>query len=679
MQALWQDLHYGARRLLEQPERNFFMQAFISTIGICLILTFGAFAKPMNPSQSAPRYDLSVQLNPEARRFDASGTVQFKTSDTEQGTFEFRLDRRIQLLKIEVVEPALSAGLVNVTLRPTGGFAVTPAKAIPPHTNVVLRFSCQAISGWAPRFYVGPESIFFSGEAFAWYPRLETFRRATGTLRFSMPTGYQVAATGLRKKGAASESSIVFNVETPTTFSFAVGRYHIYESAGTPPVALYLIKPRNNAQVQARLQLLRKIVNSLENEFGAYPHKEFEMVEVSAAAAGGVGSAYSMEGFVVSGSENFEAFNLALVAHETAHQWWADCIGPKGPRGSALLTESMAQYGALRVVERLVGFEAAQAFRRCGYPGYEMFQNRVGYLSYALTEADAPLTELSGKPFGHTLANSKGFLVHHLLAKTVGDKRFRQILRDFTRKYAFQDVSWDQFVSAVQSGAGKDLSWFFEQWYERKGVPQWQVEWQQQGEKVNLHVRQIAPHYLLTAEVVVEGQGQQRKQIIRIKGEDTVIALKMPFAVTKLRLDPGFDIPRWTPENREQAEILRPLVQATSLLQEGRAAEALRQLRAEVTPEKPLSERRFMADVFLFFVESGSRRPNEAKQHLEAALASPKRRVDLLPLLYYRQALQALNDGDQAALEESVSQAIQAEKSLVAPSGWGEAANALLR
>jgi hypothetical protein len=69
----------------------------------------------------------------------------------------------------------------------------------------------------------------------------------------------------------------------------------------------------------------------------------------------------------------------------------------------------------------------------------------------------------------------------------------------------------------------------------------------------------------------------------------------------------------------------------------------LRQLRAEVTPDKPLSERRFMADVFLFFIESGSRRPNEAKQHLEAALASPKRRVDLLPMLYYRRALQALN------------------------------------
>lgn len=655
------------------------MRPLISTFGVCLILAFSVLGKPMNPRESVPRYDLSVQLDPETRRFDLSGTLRFKTPDTQQGTFEFRLDRRVKLIKVEFIEPALGSELVNLSQRSAGGFTVVLAKAIPARTNVVLRFSCQATSGWATRFYIGPESAFVSGEAFAWYPRLEAFRRATGMLRFSAPTGYQVAATGLRRKGAASQSSSVFNVETPTTFSFAGGRYHVYESAGNPPVALYLIKPRNNNQVQARLQLLRKIINSLENEFGAYPHKEFELVEVSDAAAGGAGSAYSMEGFVVSGPENFEAFNLALVAHETAHQWWADSIGTKGGRGAQLLTESMAQYGALRVVERLVGFEAAQAFRRCGYPGYEIFQNRVGYLSYALTEADAPLLELSGKPFRHTLANSKGFLVHHLLARTVGVERFRQILRGFTRKYAFQDVSWDQFVSAVESGAGKDLSWFFEQWYERKGVPQWQVEWQQQGRIVNLRVRQAAPHYRLTAEAVFEGQGQRRKQIIQLKGEDTAIAFKLPFSVTKVRLDPDFDIPRWTPENREQAETLRPLVQATSLLQEGRAAEALKQLRSELTPEKPLSEKRFLADVFLFFVESGSRRPNEAKQHLEAALASPKRRLDLLPLLYYRRALQALNDGDKAVLEESVSMAVQAEKSLVAPSGWGEAANALLR
>jgi hypothetical protein len=679
MQTLWQDLSYGARMLGKQPERNSFMSSLLSTFGLCVILALSALGKPMNPGESVPRYDLSVQLSPEARRVEFSGTLRFKTQATEQGTFEFQLDRRVQLTRVEVVEPALSAGSVNLLQRSASGFTVTLAKTIPARTNVVLRFSGQAVSGWTTRFYLDSESAFVSGEAFVWYPRLAAFRRATGTLRFSVQTGYQVAATGLKKKVVTNENGSVFQVETPTTFSFAAGRYQVYKAAGKPPVALYLLKPRDHAQVQTRLELLRKIVNSLEREFGQYPHKEFEMVEVSAAAAGGAGSAYSMEGFIVSGPENFEAFNLALVAHETAHQWWADSIGTKDGRGAQLLTESMAQYGALRVVERLVGFEAAQAFRRCGYPGYDLFQNRVGYLSYALVEADAPLLELSGKPFRHTLANSKGFLVYHLLAKTVGVERFRQILRGFTRKYAFQDVTWEQFVSAVEAGAGQDLSWFFEQWYERKGVPQWQVEWRQQGKTVNLHVRQTAPHYRLTAEAVLEGQGQRRSQIIQIKGEDTIVSLKAPFPVTKVRLDPGFDIPRWTPENREQAAILQPLAQATNLFQSGRVAEALQQLRAEVTPEKPLSEKRFLVDVFLFFVESDSRRPNEAKQHLEAALASPQRRVDLLPLLYYRRALQALNDGDRTTLEESVSMAVQAEKSLVAPSGWGEAASALLR
>lgn len=97
----------------------------------------------------------------------------------------------------------------------------------------------------------------------------------------------------------------------------------------------------------------------------------------------------------------------------------------------------MAQYGALRVVERLYGPEATNRFRRSGYPGYDFFQNGLGYLILAATGGDAPLLR-SGNP----LANSRGFLVHDLQARTIGRDRFRAILRRFTSDFAFTDVGW---------------------------------------------------------------------------------------------------------------------------------------------------------------------------------------------------------------------------------------------
>jgi hypothetical protein len=125
----------------------------------------------------------------------------------------------------------------------------------------------------------------------------------------------------------------------------------------------------------------------------------------------------------------------------------------------------MAQYGALRVVEQLYGPEAARRFRRTGYPGYEFLQNGLGYLILERAGADAPLVTA-----GRDLANSKGFLIHDLLARTIGRDRFRSILRRFTSDFAFTDVTWETFRDACLAGAGRPLGWFFEQWYGRRSA-----------------------------------------------------------------------------------------------------------------------------------------------------------------------------------------------------------------
>ena len=43
---------------------------------------------------------------------------------------------------------------------------------------------------------------------------------------------------------------------------------------------------------------------------------------------------------------------FAVVAHEVAHQWWGNPLVPARVEGAALLTESLAWYSALEVVER---------------------------------------------------------------------------------------------------------------------------------------------------------------------------------------------------------------------------------------------------------------------------------------------------------------------------------------
>jgi len=98
------------------------------------------------------------------------------------------------------------------------------------------------------------------------------------------------------------------------------------------------------------------------------PHPDLEIVEMPPLPAGDADSGTSLEGFIVAGHAQVDSFNLAFLAHEIGHQWWADCVYATG-RANSLLTEAMAQYASLRAVEAIYGAEAAKEFRWRGYPG----------------------------------------------------------------------------------------------------------------------------------------------------------------------------------------------------------------------------------------------------------------------------------------------------------------------
>ena len=67
-----------------------------------------------------------------------------------------------------------------------------------------------------------------------------------------------------------------------------------------------------------------------------------------------------------------------------------------------------------------------------------------------------------------------------------------------------------------------------------------------------------------------------------------------------------------------------------------------------------------------------------ARTHLDAALASRAHLADVLPGLYYTQALLAERRGDRPALERAARATIDASSRLALPSGWSLPARELL-
>jgi hypothetical protein len=91
---------------------------------------------------------------------------------------------------------------------------------------------------------------------------------------------------------------------------------------------------------------------------------------------------------------------------EISHEWWGHLVnreGPIGTDGYYMLDEGMAEFGFLLAAEAVEGPEAAERYRRIGYPGFEEDHFSVlGYVKLTGAGLDSPLEAL---PDGNLSSN----------------------------------------------------------------------------------------------------------------------------------------------------------------------------------------------------------------------------------------------------------------------------------
>jgi len=67
---------------------------------------------------------------------------------------------------------------------------------------------------------------------------------------------------------------------------------------------------------------------------------------------------------------------------------------------------------------------------------------------------------------------NKGGLVLHMLRDMVGDDAFYASLHKYLKDNEYTEVEADELRLAFEDVTGKDLIWFFEQWYFSAGHPE---------------------------------------------------------------------------------------------------------------------------------------------------------------------------------------------------------------
>jgi ABC-type transport system involved in multi-copper enzyme maturation permease subunit len=249
-------------------------------------------------------------------------------------------------------------------------------------------------------------------------------------------------------------------------FSFISARYEVARAVWNGiNVEVYYLKeqPWN---VPRMVSSIKKSLDYYIRNFGPYYHKEARIIEFPRVA----GFAQAFPGTMpYSESIGFIA-NLNhpddidmvfyVVGHEMGHQWWAHQVVGANMEGATLLSETLAQYSALMVMEKEYGRDIMRKFLKFEMDNYLRSRGAERLKEHPLLQVE------SSQGYIHY---RKGSVVLYYLKEMIGEEAVNRALRKVIQQYAYAappyPTSWVLY-DAFQEQTPPDLQYLLKDLFE---------------------------------------------------------------------------------------------------------------------------------------------------------------------------------------------------------------------
>lgn len=197
------------------------------------------------------------------------------------------------------------------------------------------------------------------------------------------------------------------------------------------------------------------------------------------------------------------------IAHELFHQWFGDYVTTES-WGNLTLNESFANYSEYLWDEYKYGKDKADATH------YSAMQ---GYLGSGSEQKNLVRFYYSDKEdMFDAVSYNKGGRILHMLRNYVGDSAFFKSLNLYLTTHRYKTAEAHQLRLAFEEVTGKDLNWFFNQWYFGAGHPTLDVNYSydEATKQVNVIVKQTQKDKLFQLPVAIDiynGSKKTREQV----------------------------------------------------------------------------------------------------------------------------------------------------------------------
>jgi aminopeptidase N len=211
--------------------------------------------------------------------------------------------------------------------------------------------------------------------------------------------------------------------------------------------------------------------------------------------------------------------NESVIAHELFHHWFGDLVTCES-WSNITVNESFADFSEMLWAEHEYGKDLADQH------SYQAMQE---YFDLAASGKDHPLVDFYYKnreDVFYEVTYQKGGRILNMLRHVVGDSAFFSSLHYYLEQHKFQPAEAQDLRLAFEHVTGRDLNWFWNEWYYGQGYPQLDIRYRYNESlhivRVIVKQTQHAPVFELPFAIdIYSGGKKERHQVTMMQRSDT--------------------------------------------------------------------------------------------------------------------------------------------------------------
>jgi aminopeptidase N len=253
-----------------------------------------------------------------------------------------------------------------------------------------------------------------------------------------------------------------------------VGEYEVIEDSYKNIPVNYYVEKKYASVAKDIFGLTPEMIGFFEDRLGvAYPWGKYSQIVAREYVSGAMENttavvhgddAYQMKGQLI--DENRQE---NTIAHEIFHHWFGNLVTSESWSNLAL-NESFANYSQYLWREYKYGKTDADAHLFENIKAYkddtDNYEKKLVRFYY---EDKEDMFDL--------ISYNKGGAILHMLRNYLGDKAFFSGLKKYLTDHQYRSAEVSQLRLALEEVSGKDLQWFFNQWFYGAGHPNIQVSY----------------------------------------------------------------------------------------------------------------------------------------------------------------------------------------------------------